>query len=90
MQPWKENCLWKELVFFFTLRSSILTGKVFKKFLGKGPATKSDEFLKKCQGGGVIFNIRIYIADFGNFKQGLLSMKLVKKSNFRVQGMFFN
>ena len=40
--------------------------------------------------GGVIFNPEIYIADFGNFKQGFLSMKLIHKSNFRVQGMFFS
>ena len=40
--------------------------------------------------GGVIFNPEIYIADFGNFKQGFLSMKLIQNSNFRVQGMFFN
>ena len=40
--------------------------------------------------GGVIFNPEIYIADFGNFKQGFLSMKLIQKSNFRVQGMFFS
>ena len=39
--------------------------------------------------GGVIFNPEIYIADFGNFKQGFLSMKLIQNSNFRVQGMFF-
>ena len=31
--------------------------------LGKGSATKSDEFLEKCQ------NPKIYIADFGKFKQ---------------------
>ena len=42
--------------------------------LGKGPATKSDEFLEKCQkGGGVIFNPKIYVTDFGNFKQGFLT-----------------
>ena len=40
-------------------------------------------------GRGVIFNPKIHIADFGNFKQGFLSMKLIQKSNFRVQGMFF-
>ena len=39
-------------------------------------------------GGGVIFDPKIYVADFGNFKQGFLSMKLIQKSNFRVQGMF--
>ena len=43
--------------------------------LGKDPATKSDEFLEKCQRGGVIFNPKIYVADFGNFKQGFLSME---------------
>ena len=36
----------------------------------------------------VIFNLKIYIADFGTFKQGFLNMKLIQKSNFRVQGMF--
>ena len=35
----------------------------------KGGATKSDEFSEKFQ-GGAIFNPKIYIADFGNFKQG--------------------
>ena len=51
--------------------------------LGKGPATKSDEFLEKCQ------NPKIYIADFGKFKQVFLSMKFIQKSNFRAQDMFF-
>ena len=37
--------------------------------LGKDPATKSDEFLEKRQRGrGVIFNPKIYVADFGNLK----------------------
>ena len=46
---------------------------------GKGPATKTDEFLEKCQrgGGGVIFNQKIYVVDFGNFKQGFLSVNLI-------------
>ena len=35
--------------------------------------------------GEVIFTPKIYVADFGNFKQGFLSMKLIQKSNFRVQ-----
>ena len=49
-------------------------------FLGKGPATKSDDFLEKFQkGGGVIFNPKIYGADFGKFKQGFLNMKLIQK-----------
>ena len=34
-------------------------------------------------------NPKIYIADFGNFKQAFLSMRLIQKSNFRVQGVFF-
>ena len=33
--------------------------------------------------------MKIHIADFGNFKQGFLSMKLIQKNNFRVQDMFF-
>ena len=41
-----------------------------------------------CQRGrGVIFNPKIYVADFGNFKQGFLSIKLIKRrviSGFRV------
>ena len=41
-------------------------------------------------GGGVIFNPKIYIAYFGNFKQGSLNMLLVQNSSIRVQGMFFN
>ena len=44
--------------------------------LGTGDTTKADEFLEKLQRGGVIFNPKIYVADFGNFKQGFLSMKL--------------
>ena len=43
---------------------------------GKGKYTKSDEFLEQFQGGGrVIFNPKIYVADFRNFKQGFLIMK---------------
>ena len=50
-----------------------------QQHLGKGPTTKSDEFLEKFpKGGGVIFNPKIYVADFGNFKQGFLSMKLTQ------------
>ena len=45
-------------------------------------------FWKRAKGGGVIFNPKIYIADFGNVKQAFLSMKLIQKSNFRV--CFFN
>ena len=58
---------------------------------GKGGATKSDECSEKFQREeGVIFNPNIFVADFGNFQQGFLSMKLIQKSNFRVQGMFFS
>ena len=46
---------------------------------------------KSSKGGGaVIFNPKIYVADFGNFKQGFMSMKLIQISNYRVQGIFFN
>ena len=34
------------------------------------------DFWRRAKGGGaVIFNPKIYIADFGNIKQGFLSMK---------------
>ena len=42
------------------------------------------------KGGGVIFNPKIYVADFGNFEQGSVIMKLIQNDNFRVQGIFFN
>ena len=49
-------------------------------------------FGKVPKGGGwVFFNPEIYVAYFGNFKQGFLSMKLIQKrvnSGFRV--CFFN
>ena len=45
---------------------------------------------KSSKGEGVIFNPKIYISDFGNFKQGFLIMKLIQNSNFRAQGVFFN
>ena len=47
-------------------------------------------FGKVPKGGGVIFNTKIYVLDFGNFEQGFLSMKLIQKSNFRVHGMFLS
>jgi len=31
------------------------------------------------EGAGVIFNPKNCVADFGNFKQGFLSMKLIQK-----------
>ena len=48
-------------------------------FLGKDPATKSDEILEEFQRGGVIFNSKIHIVDFENFRQGFLSMELIKR-----------
>ena len=58
---------------------------------GQVAPQKRMNFLNSSKGrGGVIFNPKKnYVADFGNFKQGFLSMKLIQKSNFRVQGMFF-
>ena len=56
--------------------------------LGKDGCAKSDECSEKFQRGDV--NPKIYVADFGNLEQDFLSMKLIQKSYFRVQGMFFN
>ena len=55
--------------------------------LEKDPATISVDFFGKVpKDGGVIFN---YDVNFGNFKQGFLSMKLVQKIKLGVQGVFF-
>ena len=57
--------------------------------LGKGPATKWDEFSEKCQrgGGGVIFNSKIYIKDFGPLYRAFYG-RFVKNCNiiFRKRG----
>ena len=45
-------------------------------------------FRKSSKGGH--FNPKNYVADFGNFQHGFLSMKLIQKSNFRVQVCFLN
>ena len=73
--------LLEDFLFFLLTLSTI----IFLS-LGKGLATKSDEFFEKCHGGG---GGVIYVADFGNFKQGFLIIKLIQNSNLRVQGMFF-
>ena len=39
--------------------------------------------VSKGEGGGIIFNLKNYIANFRNFKQGFLSMKLIQKGCFR-------
>ena len=40
-------------------------GLILYAALGTGQATKTDEFSENFQGGGVIFNPKIYVADFG-------------------------
>ena len=42
------------------------------------------------RGEEVPFNPKSEVPDYGNFKESFCSMKLIQKSNFRVQGMFFN
>ena len=45
-------------------------------------------FTEKCLGGGEVpFNPKTDVADYGNFKEGFCSMKLIQKSDIRV---FFN
>ena len=60
----------------------------FHERLGKGRATKSDEFSENWQGGGFIFNPKNHIADVGNFKQGFLSIKLIQKRNLGLRVCF--
>ena len=57
--------------------------------LRKGWQRQTDEFSEKLQRkGGIIFNPKIYISDYGNFQQKYLIMKLIQNSNFRVQVCF--
>ena len=57
---------------------------------GQMVSTKRVNFRKSSKrGGGVIFNPKIHVADFGNFKRGFEHEIDKKKSKFRVQGMFF-
>ena len=62
------------------------------------PATKSDEFLEKCQRGGVgggAFSIQKFILQIlGTLVYFTFTLVFEheidkKKNNFRVQGMFF-
>ena len=41
------------------------------------------------RGGEAPFNPKTDVADYGNFKEGFCSMKLIQKSDIRVQDMFF-
>ena len=60
----------------FYYRVILLTGSALK-------------VLEIVLGRGIIFNPKIYIADFENFKRGFLILNLIQNSNCRVQGMFF-
>ena len=55
--------------------SLFIFDKVYDSDLGKDRGTKSDEFPKGEWVGRVIFNSKVHVADFGNFKQGFLSME---------------
>ena len=50
-------------------------------YLREGPHYQ----MRSSQGGGVSLNPKIFVADFGSFKQAFLSMKLIQKSNYRAQ-----
>ena len=52
---------------------------------------KLDEFSTKFQkGGGVIFNPKFMLQILGTLSRAFFSMKLIQKSNFRVQDMLFD
>ena len=58
-------------------------------YLGKGQATKTDDFLEKFQRGegqGVILNPKIHIADFGPLYRAL-NRDLRKKLQYRFPKM---
>ena len=62
-------------------------GRSFPPNFPKGRVTLPN--FGKVERGGVIFSPKFFIADFVNFKQDFLIIKLLQNSNFRVQGMFF-
>ena len=69
-------------------RLSLIRLKVFSNLSQSSPIVVLKSF-QSCLKTFPKLSSKIYGADFGNFKQGFLSMKLIQKSNFRVQGMFF-
>ena len=44
----------------------------------------------EMRGGGAFSIQKFLLQVLGNFKQGFFSMKLIQKSDFRAQGMFFS
>ena len=59
--------------------------------LGKGSAIKSNDFFGKVpEGVGCHFQSKKLYCRFWELKTVFFSKKLIKKSNFRVQGMFFS
>ena len=50
-----------------------------REYKGRVRLRNRTNFRKGAKGGGVILNPKIYFADFGNFKQGSESMKLIQK-----------
>ena len=93
-------CLWHVLVqhcskeqFIFNplhLPCSLFQKKI-PSYIDQGstaPYIAYNEFLKKVSKGGGHFQSNT--ADFGNFKQGFLIMKLIQISNFRVPDMFYD
>ena len=57
--------------------------------IGRGGATKSDEFSKKCQRGGRgLFQSKTLCSRFWEL-WGFLTMNLILNSNFNVQDMVF-
>ena len=96
MTTWKETENSQYLPYFESLKLVLKKTDESSWSQAKGWVTLPNwmYFMKSSKGGGggggVIFNPKIHIADFGNFKQGFLSMKFVQTKNFMVQGMFFS
>ena len=78
-----------QLLVLISPLSHLKSGGLLDKDKGRVAAPNRMNFRKSAKGGGAIFNPKVYVTDFGNFKQGFLIMKLIQNSNFRVQGMFF-
>ena len=88
--PGDQSLIRREIISWSTLKVEQLKIKEpCVKILSCGHLCKKQPYhWKVTKGGGFIFNPKIYVADFGSYKQGFLSVKLIQKSNFRIQGMF--
>ena len=82
------NRTWTSISRLWVLLIAKRLDENWRGVLGKGPATKFDEFSEKChRGGGGHFQSKNLCCRFWELLTGLLDHEIA--GNFRVQDMFF-